>query len=98
MKDIMNNKISIEVIASGRPIKAHALAVTRLSDEMVTKSINEMIEENNITYEDILPPRNEGSLAFSTKTKHLIEKKMNDIGIEIYIYRFLTILAGDKAL
>ena len=92
MNDIINNKISIEVTASGRPLTAHVLAVTRLSDDMVAKSINEIIEENNIAYTDIMPPRGEGSLALSIKTKKLIEKKMGDIGIEIYIYGFLIIL------
>lgn len=92
MKDIINNKISIEVTASGRPLTAHALAVTRLSDDMVAKSINEIIEENNIAYTDISPPRSKNQLAISIQTKKLIEKKMGDIGIEIYIYGFLTIL------
>jgi len=92
MKDIFNNKISIEVTASGRPLKAHALAITRLSDDMVAKSINEIIEENKIAYTDIIPPRVKNQLALTTKTKHLIEKKMDDIGIEIYIYGFLIIL------
>lgn len=91
MKDIINNKISIEVTASGRPLTAHVLAVTRLSDDAVAKSINEIIEENNIAYTDIIPPRVKNQLALTTKTKHLIEKKMNDIGIEVYIYGFLTI-------
>ena len=91
MKDIINNKISIEVTVSGMPLKAHVLAVTRLSDDMVAKSINEIIEENDIAYTDIIPPRVKDSLALSTKTKHLIEEKMEDIGIEIYIYGFLTI-------
>ena len=91
MKDIINNKISIKVTASGRPLTAHVLAVTRLSDEAVAKSINEIIEENNIAYTDIITPRIKNSLALSTKTKHLIEKKMGDIGIEIYIYGFLTV-------
>ena len=91
MKDLLNNKISIEVVASGRPLVAHVLAVTRLSDNAVAKSINEIIEENGIAYTDIIPPRVKNPLALSTKTKHLIEKKMEDIGIEIYIYGFLTI-------
>lgn len=91
MKDIINNKISIGVTVSGRPLTAHVLAVTRLSDDAVAKSINEIIEENNIAYTDIIPPRSEGSLALTTKTKHLIEEKMEDIGIEIYIYGFLTV-------
>ena len=92
MNDIINNKISIEVTASGKPLEAHVLAVTRLSDDMVAKSINEIIEENGIAYTDIIPPRSGGSLALTTKIKHLIEEKMEDIGIEIYIYGFLTIL------
>ena len=91
MKDIINNKISIEVTVSGRPLTAHVLAITRLSDDMVAKSINEIIEEYHIVYIDIMPPRGKNQLAISTKTKHLIEKKMRDIGIEIYIYGFLTI-------
>ena len=92
MKDIINNKISIEVTASGRPLTAHVLAVTRLSDDMVAKSINEIIEENNIAYIDIMPPRVKNQLGISTKTKHLIENKMDDIGIEIYIFGFLMVL------
>ena len=92
MKDIINNKISIGVTVSGRPLKAHVLAVTRLSDDEVAKSINEIIEENHIAYTDIIPPRVKNQLALTTKTKHLIEKKMRDIGIEIYIYGFLIIL------
>ena len=91
MKDIINNKISIEVTVDGIPLVAHVLAVTRLSDNAVAKSINEIIEENNIAYTDIMPPRGEGSLALSIKTIKLIEKKMGDIGIEVYIYGFLTI-------
>jgi len=91
MKDIMNNKISIEVTASGRPLMAHVLAITRLSDEEVTKSINEIIAENGITYEDFKPPRSKTSHLIANQTKFLIEKKMNDIGIEIYIYGFLTV-------
>mgnify|MGYP000400757753 CR=1 FL=1 len=92
MKDILNNKIFIKVFASGKPLKAHVLALTRLSDDEVAKSINEIIEENGIIYEDIIPPRNKGSNKLSTKTKHLIEEKMEDIGIEIYIFGFLTII------
>lgn len=92
MKDLFDNKIFIEVTASGRPLTAHVLAITRLSDNAVAKSINEIIEENNIAYTDIIPPRSEGSLALSIKTIKLIEKKMGDIGIEVYIYGFLTIL------
>ncbi|MCK4665592.1 hypothetical protein KAU33_02515 [Candidatus Dependentiae bacterium] len=92
MKDIFNNNIFIKVFASGKPLKAHVLAVTRLSDDEVAKSINEIIEENEITYEDIMPPRNKnkGSYKLSMKTKHLIEEKMEDIGIEIFIFGFLT--------
>lgn len=91
MKDLINNRITIEVIASGKPIKAYLLAVTRLSDEEVAKSINEVIEENGIVYDDIKPPRSEKSNEIATKTMKLIEKKMYDIGIEIYIFGFLTV-------
>ena len=46
MNDMLNNRIKIEVIASGKSLEAHVLAVTRLSNEEVAKSINEVIEEN----------------------------------------------------
>lgn len=91
MNDLINNRIQIEVLASGKPIKAHLLAVTRLSDKEVAKSINEVIEENGIAYDDIKPPRSEKSNEIATTTMKLIERKMNDIGIEIYIFGFLTV-------
>lgn len=88
MNDMLNNRIKIEVIASGKSLEAHVLAVTRLSNEEVAKSINEVIEENGITYEDIIPPRSENSNKSSNETRNLIEQKMDDIGIEVYIYGF----------
>ena len=90
MTDILNNKISIKIFASGKPINVHLLAVTHLSNEMVAKSFNEIIKENEITYTHIKPPRTKGSHLIVNHTTELIEKKMRDIGIEIYIYGFIS--------
>lgn len=89
MKDQSKNQIFVTVFASGKPVKAHLLAVTSLSNETVAKSINKIIKENKIAYKDIIVPRNKSSYKSSMKTKHMIEEKMEEIGIEIYIYGFL---------
>lgn len=86
----MNDKIELEVTFGDRKAIVKVLAVTDLSDQIISDNINDIIEQNKIEYYSVIIKDNRMPLDYP-ETIRLIENEMLKKNIEIYIYYFREI-------
>lgn len=91
----MNDKIELEVTFGDQKAIVKILAVTYLSNQIITDNINDIIEQNKIEYYSVISKDNRMPLDYP-KTIKFIESEMLKNNIEIYVYYFREIATPGK--
>ena len=77
-----------KILLGEENIEVYLSAPSRFSDKLIAQSLDKIIEENEIERGDIKPLKSKYSFGLKDYIRDLIEQKMNDTGIEVFIYGF----------
>lgn len=77
-----------KILLSKDNIEVYLSAPSRFSDILIAQSLEKVIEENEIEHGDIKPLKSKYSFILKEYIRNLIEQKMDDIGMKIFIYGF----------